>query len=348
MTRVRTFDTFDAMRVLVTGGAGYIGSHVVRALLEAGHAVVVVDDLSTGHRALVERNGVPLVEGDAGDRTALDRALPGCDAVVHVAGKALVPESVRDPGPYFRVNAEVGRALLEAMLAHGVRRVVFSSTCAVYGVPERLPISEDTPTRPMSPYGASKLAFEHVLDAYGRAFDVLPLALRYFNVAGAHAKGDIGEWHDPETHLLPNVLRAAFGDDPLDLFGGDYPTRDGTAERDYIHVEDLARAHVVAVERLDDLGPLAGRAAGLALNLGQGRGATVLEVVRAVEDVTGRPVPRRERPRRPGDPAALVADPSRAREVLGFETRHDLRAMVESALRFMETSGRHPGRSASS
>lgn len=332
------------MRVLVTGGAGYIGSHVVRALLEAGHEVAVLDDLSTGHRALVERNGVPLFEGDLGDRAVLDRALPGCDAVVHVAGKALVPESVRDPGPYFRVNAEAGRALLEAMLAHDVRRIVFSSTCAVYGVPERLPIREDFPRRPLSPYGASKLAFEHVLEAYAHAFGVLPLALRYFNVAGAHRSGDLGELHDPETHLIPNVLRAVRTGAPLDVFGTDYDTRDGTAERDYIHVEDLARAHVLAVERLDELGPLAGRASGLALNLGLGRGATVLEVVRAVEGVTGRPVPRRERPRREGDPAALVADPSLAREVLRFEARHDLRAMVESALGFAE---RHQGRAAS-
>src|SRR5687767_5595997 len=196
------------MRVLVTGGAGYIGSHVVRALLEGGHEVVVLDDLSTGHRQLIAANGVPLVEGDVGDRAALDRALPGCDAVVHVAGKALVPESVRDPGPYFRVNAEAGRAILEAMRAHGVLRIVFSSTCAVYGVPPSLPIREDTPKAPLSPYGASKLAFEYVLEAYARAHGLLPLALRYFNVAGAHAKGDIGELHQPETHLIPNVLRA--------------------------------------------------------------------------------------------------------------------------------------------
>lgn len=324
------------MRVLVTGGAGYIGSHVVRALLEAGHDVVVVDDLSTGHRELVTRNEVRLFEGDLGDRATLDAALPGCDAVIHVAGKALVPESVRDPGPYFRVNAEAGRALLEAMRAHDVGRVVFSSTCAVYGVPERLPLREDAPRRPLSPYGASKLAFEQVLEAYAHAFGLLPLALRYFNVAGAHARGDLGELHEPETHLIPNVLRAARTGAPMDLFGTDYPTRDGTAERDYIHVEDLARAHVMAVERLDVLGPLAGRSFGLALNLGLGRGATVLEVVRAVEAVTGRPVPRRERPRREGDPPALVADPSRAREVLRFEARHDLRAMVESAQRFFE------------
>jgi UDP-glucose-4-epimerase GalE len=333
------------MRVLVTGGAGYIGSHVVRALREADHDVAVLDDLSTGHRALIAANEVPLFEGDVGDRALLDRALAGCDAVIHVAGKALVPESVRDPAPYFRVNAEAGRVLLDAMLARGVRRIVFSSTCAVYGVPDALPIGEDTPRRPLSPYGASKLAFEFVLDAYARAHGVLPMALRYFNVAGAHARGDIGELHEPETHLIPNVLRAvAPGAPPLELYGTDYPTRDGTAERDYIHVEDLARAHVLAVEGLEALGPLGSRSFGLALNLGQGRGATVLEVIRAVEEVTGRPVPRRERPRREGDPAALVADPRRAREVLGFQTRHDLRAMVESALRFAQTTEHQRGR----
>jgi UDP-glucose-4-epimerase GalE len=330
---------FVAMRVLVTGGAGYIGSHVVRALLEAEHEVRVVDDLSTGHRALVERNGVPLHLGDCGDRAVLDAALPGCDAVVHVAGKALVPESVRDPGPYFRVNCEAGRAILEAMRAHGVRRLVFSSTCAVYGLPDALPITEETPRRPISPYGASKLAFEHVLEAYAAAHGIAALALRYFNVAGAHPKGDLGELHHPETHLIPNVLRAVRTGEPLDLFGTDYPTRDGTAERDYIHVEDLARAHALALARLDDLGPPAARPYGIALNLGIGRGATVLEVLRAVEEVTGRPVPRREQPRRPGDPPALVADPRRAREVLGFQTRHDLRAMVHSALGFVEHHG---------
>jgi len=333
------------MRVLVTGGAGYIGSHIVRALREADHDVAVLDDLSTGHRELIAKNDVTLFEGDVGDRALLDRALAGRDAVIHVAGKALVPESVRDPAPYFRVNAEAGRVLLDAMVARGVKRIVFSSTCAVYGIPDVLPISEDTPKRPLSPYGASKLAFEYVLDAYAGAHGVLPIALRYFNVAGAHSKGDIGELHEPETHLIPNVLRAVReGAAPLELYGTDYPTRDGTAERDYIHVEDLARAHVLAVERLDALGPLASRRFGLALNLGQGRGATVLEVIRAVEDVTGRPVPRRERPRREGDPAALVADPRRAREVLDFKTQHDLRAMVESALRFVEMTKHQRGR----
>jgi UDP-glucose-4-epimerase GalE len=324
------------MRALVTGGAGYIGSHVVRALREAGHEARVVDDLSTGHRELAQRNGVELIEGDLGDRRVLDRALPGCDAVVHIAGKALVPESVRDPGPYFYVNAEAGRALLEAMLAHDVKRIVFSSTCAVYGVPDSLPLREEMPRRPISPYGASKLAFEHILEAYAQAFGVRALALRYFNVAGAHAKGDLGELHEPETHLIPNVIRALRTGEPLELFGTDYPTRDGTCERDYIHVEDLARAHVLALEKLDALPPPASRAGGIALNLGIGRGATVREVIRAVEEATGEKVPVRERPRRAGDPPALVADPSRAREALGFETRHDLQAMVRTALRFHE------------
>lgn len=324
------------MNVLVTGGAGYIGSHVVRALLRAGHRVAVLDDLSTGHRELVERNGVPLYEGHVGDpavlAAALDRGATGqpVEAVIHVAGRALAPESVRDPAPYFRVNVTGPIALLDAMRARGVGRMVFSSTCAVYGVPPALPIREDCPRAPISPYGSSKLAFEYALEAY-RAHGIRGLALRYFNVAGAAPDGDLGELHEPETHLVPNLLRAAVSGGAFELFGEDYPTRDGTAERDYIHVADLARAHVLALERLDELPE-----AVFALNLGTGRGATVREVLAAVERATGRRLRVEPRPRRPGDPPALVADPTRARELLGFGTEHDLDAMVTTALRFLE------------
>ncbi len=332
------------MRVLVTGGAGYVGSHVTRALLEAGHAVSVLDDLSMGHRELVRANGVPLHEGDVGDPRVHDAALPGVDAVVHCAGKSLVSESVTDPGIYWRVNVEGGRALLEGMRRHGVTRLVFSSTAAVYGVPDTFPITEAAPCRPMNPYGTSKLAFEHLLVAYARAYGLRPLALRYFNVAGAHSKGDLFERHEPETHLLPRALAAAAAGTPIDVHGDDYPTRDGTAERDYVHVEDLARAHVQAIETLDALGPLERRPAGLgngglAMNIGTGRGLTVREVLDAIDAVVGRATPRKVGPRRAGDPPALVASPERARAVLGFEARHDVKSMVASAWRVLSSGG---------
>ncbi|MEZ6187976.1 MAG: UDP-glucose 4-epimerase GalE [Planctomycetota bacterium] len=326
------------MRVLVTGGAGYIGSHVVRALRHHGHDVVVLDDLSTGHAAFVERNGVPLVEGDVGDRGALRRAFTEfgrIEAVLHIAGKALAPESVRDPQPYFHTNVAGPIRMLELMRELGVRRIVFSSTCAVYGTPPSLPITETCPRVPISPYGTSKLAFEFALEAY-RAYGLRALPLRYFNVAGASDDGLFGELHDPETHLIPNLLKAALQGSPFKLFGTDYPTRDGSAERDYLHVEDLARAHVLAVERLDDLDFSAFPGA---LNLGTGRGVTVREMLAAVEQVTSRKVLVGEEPRRPGDPAALVADPRRAQELLGWRAEHDLESMVASAHRFHAQAG---------
>jgi UDP-glucose-4-epimerase GalE len=325
------------MHVLVTGGAGYIGSHVVRALLRAGHTAVVLDDLSTGHAELIARNDVPLVEGDVGDRAALRRIFSQrpVDAVIHVAGKALAPESVRDPAQYFLTNVSGPVAMLEAMRAARVQRLVFSSTCAVYGVPDALPIREECPRRPISPYGSSKLAFEFALEAWRPAYGLRALALRYFNVAGASAEGDLGELHDPETHLVPNLLQAAAAGRACPIYGVDYPTRDGTAERDYLHVEDLAEAHVAALSRLDTLDL---RAHG-ALNLGTGRGSTVREVLAAVERVVGRPVEVVTHPRREGDPPALVADPSRAQRLLGWRAKRDLDDMVRSAWRFLREQG---------
>lgn len=325
------------MHVLVTGGAGYIGSHVVRALQRARHSVIVLDDLSTGHEELIAANDVPLVEGDVGDRRALREVFSRqpVDAVIHVAGRALAPESVRDPARYFEGNVTGPLGLLEAMRAARVTRLVFSSTCAVYGIPDRLPITEACPRRPISPYGSSKLAFEFALEAWRPAYGLKALALRYFNVAGASADGDLGELHDPETHLIPNLLLAAAAGKACPLYGTDYPTRDGTAERDYLHVEDLAEAHVAALSRLDTLDL---NQAG-AINLGTGQGATVREVLAAVERVTERKVQVVTHPRREGDPPALVADPSRAHTLLGWRAKRNLDDMVRSAWRFLREQG---------
>ena len=318
------------MIVLVTGGAGYIGSHAVRELRESGHDVVVLDDLSRGHPAAVPA-GVRLVTGDVGDPAALQAALAGVQAVLHVAGRISVGESMADPGGYYQANLTKGLALLEAMGEGGVERLIFSSTCAVYGLPVRLPIDESHPKDPVSPYGGSKLAFEGALRDYGRAGRTRAIALRYFNAAGCHPDGRLGEDHQPEEHLIPRAIDAALGHGgALVVHGQDYDTADGTCIRDYIHVQDLARAHVQALEALDRA-----REPFQALNLGTGRGHSVREVVRAVERVTGRPVPLQVGPRRPGDPPQLVAGPARAAEVLGFRPEHtSLEGIVETACRW--------------
>lgn len=314
------------MRVLVTGGAGYIGSHAVRALLRAGHEVVVLDDLSTGHRAAVDP-GARLVVADLRDRGALCEALAGTDAVVHFAARSVVGESVRAPLDYWDVNVTGSLALLRAMAEQGVRRLVFSSTAATYGIPERMPITEDVPQRPINPYGASKLAVERairdLLDADPRWSAAI---LRYFNVAGCAADGSLGEDHQPETHLVPLVLQAAAGRRPhVTLFGTDYDTPDGTCIRDYVHVEDLVAAHLVA---LDALRPGELRVH----NVGIGRGYSVREVVASVRRVTGRDFEVREGPRRPGDPPRLVTDPSSLVAELGWRPRYtDLDAIVRTA-----------------
>ena len=299
--------------ILVTGGAGYIGSHACKALARAGHRPVTYDNLVYGHREAVRWG--PLVEADLADNECLTDTFQRYDisAVMHFAAFAYVGESVIKPEAYFHNNVTNSLRLLEAMRAHNVRRIVFSSTCATYGVPEQVPISESAHQRPVNPYGESKLMVERMLQWYGSAHGFTHATLRYFNAAGADPEGEIGEDHQPETHLIPLVLEAALGNRAqIDVFGTDYATPDGTAIRDFIHVQDLAEAHVKALDRL-----LAGGLS-LTLNLGTGVGHTVREVITAAERITGHRIPRREGPRRAGDPPVLVADASRAREVLGW------------------------------
>jgi UDP-glucose 4-epimerase len=310
------------MRVLVTGGAGYVGSVSVEVLVAAGHEVTVLDDLSKGHRAAVDP-GARLVEGSYGNAAglrALLRAMP-VDAVLHCAARSLVGESISDPALYYRENVAGGVTLLEGLRECGVGRLVFSSTAAVYGVPEFVPIREDAALGPINPYGETKRTFEGALRWYAAAYGLRSVSLRYFNVAGASERN--GEAHDPETHLIPNIIAAAEGRAEVSVFGTDYPTPDGTCIRDYIHVEDLARAHLLALEATAPGDPRTagadGGAAAVALNLGNGSGFSVREVLAAVEAASGRPVPYRVGPRRAGDPPVLVADAGRAREVLGWE-----------------------------
>ncbi len=298
--------------VLVTGGAGYIGSVVVAQLLTRGYPVVVLDDLSRGHREAVAPDAT-FVQGSIGDRTVLDALLRRhrCKALVHLAAFALVGESVAEPEKYRANNVTAGRVLLERAAAGGVRRVVFSSSCAVYGHPRATPISEDAPLAPINPYGETKREFERVLADHARVDGATVVNLRYFNAAGATAQH--GEDHVPETHLIPNVLRVASGGHPaLEIQGTDYPTPDGTAVRDYVHVLDIAEAHVRALE--------AERTA--TVNLGTGVGYSVLAVAEAARRVTGRAIPAVARPRRPGDPPELVAAAGRAATILGWRPRH--------------------------
>lgn len=314
--------------LLVTGGAGYIGSHALLALRAAGHSAVVLDDLRTG-QAFLARD-LPLERCDVGDRPALLRVLRErgpFDGVLHFAASLLVPESMQKPLAYYRNNAGGSATLIEACVEHGIRAFVFSSTCATYGVPARVPIDESTPQAPINPYGASKWMVERMLADAERAHGLRYAALRYFNAAGADPECRVGECHDPEIHLIPSALLSVAGlRGPLELFGTDYPTPDGTCVRDYIHVTDLADAHVRALEAL-----LAGRSIG-PRNLGTGRGASIREVLAAVERVVGRPVPLREAPRRPGDPPELVADASRFQQELGWQPRHsDLDTIVATA-----------------
>ena len=320
------------MKLLVTGGAGYIGSVVTAQLIEDGHEVVVLDDLSTGHADGVPR-GAGFVEGDL--RTGAAAVLAtGIDAVLHFAAKSLVAESVARPALYWQHNLGGTLALLEAMREAGVGRIVFSSTAAVYGEPESVPIEETAPTRPINPYGASKLAVDTALAEHARMHGTGAVSLRYFNVAGAHQVTDggwLGERHAPETHLIPNVLAVALSEDgQVSIFGDDYPTADGTCVRDYIHVSDLARAHLLA---LSACVPGEHRI----YNLGSGTGFSNREVLAACRDVTGRDIPARMAPRRAGDPAVLIASSDRIRADLGWRAGKGLRDMVADAWTFIRT-----------
>ncbi len=320
------------MVVLVVGGAGYIGSHAARTLRRRGHEVIIFDNLSTGHAFLAD--GFELVRGDMGDAAALSAVLRRVDSVMHFAAHAYVGESVENPRKYFRNNVEAGLVLLNACVDCGVRRIIFSSTCAVYGVPATVPIPENTPRQPVNPYGISKLFFEYALESYDRAYGMRFAALRYFNAAGADESGEIGELHQPESHLIPSAFLAATGARPaMDIFGTDYPTPDGTCIRDYIHVNDLADAHVSALELL------ANGADSMAVNLGTGHGYSVKDVLSKIEEVTGKKVPVRIAPRRPGDPPALVANPALAEKLLRWKAKRSLDNIVTTAWGWMQRQG---------
>lgn len=316
--------------VLVTGGAGYIGSHACKALAESGYAPVVIDNLVYGHRRAVKWG--PLVTGDINNKYALDRVFAEHKpvAVMHFAAYAYVGESVADPDKYYTNNVVGSLSLLSAMRRAGIGALVFSSTCATYGEPKSMPIHESCPQQPVTPYGRTKLLIEQAMADYGRAYGLRSAALRYFNACGADPDGEIGERHAPETHLIPRAMMVATREIPqLDLFGDDYATPDGTCIRDYIHVTDLARAHVLALRHLLDGG------ASLQLNLGTGRGTSVREIISAVERVSGQTLSVVVSPRREGDPPLLYADPAMAAEKLGFRTRfNDIGEIMETAWRF--------------
>jgi len=312
------------MRVLVTGGCGYVGSHAARELTVSGHEVVLYDNLCTGHRKFSE--GYKFIEADIADEVRLAKALERTDAVMHFAASAYVGESVTNPRKYFRNNVESALKLLDAVLASGARLFIFSSTCATYGIPQTLPITESSPQMPINPYGATKLFFEHALAAYAVSHGLRSVSLRYFNAAGAHAGGSIGELHDPETHLIPLTFRAALGvAPPLRIFGDKLDTPDGTCIRDYIHVSDLGQAHVAALEYLAKGGQTT------YLNLGSGKGTSVAALVAAVQEISGRKVPHSYADPRPGDPPVLYADPTRAEKVLGWGPSRDLKEILRSA-----------------
>ena len=316
--------------VLVTGGAGYIGSHAVKALAQRGNRVVVYDDFSAGHRGAT-RYASALVEGKISDAARITAALRenGADAVMHFAAWLSVGESVRDPAGYYDNNVTGALSVLRAMVDAGVKNLVFSSTAAVFGNPEETPITEDHPTRPINAYGETKLAIERALPHYDRAYGLRSMALRYFNAAGADPDGELGEDHTPELHVIPRAIDAALGRDSFQVFGEDYDTPDGTCLRDYIHVTDLAAAHVLALEALR------GGAASKIYNLGNGHPTSVRTVLEAVERVSGRPVPFTIGPRRPGDPAVLYASSARIKRELAWQPRYeDIGVIVETAWRW--------------
>jgi len=319
--------------ILVTGGAGYIGSHTLRTLTERGYRVLCLDNLSTGFRSFV--GTTPLIEADLADRVQLDRAfsVDTVDAVIHFASHALVEESCRNPHKYYRDNIQNCLNLLESMREHAVGLVVFSSSCSVYGIPETLPITETTALDPVNPYGFTKMVIERILRDYEKAYGLRSVSLRYFNAAGAASDGTIGEWHDPETHLIPRLFQVALGVAPAaEIYGRDYPTPDGTCVRDYIHVADLAEAHMAALDYLFSDG------ASDVLNLGTGQGCSVLQVMRQVMSTTGKEFPISWRPRRAGDPPELVANPAKARTIFGWQARHSsLDEIIESSWKWHRT-----------
>src|SRR5438477_2535676 len=313
------------MNILVVGGAGYIGSVCAELLLNEGHQVAILDNLSEGHRAAVDRRA-HFIQLDLANRDGLAQAVVrSCpDAIMHFAASALVGESMRDPSKYFRNNIANGLNLLDVLVATGVPRIIFSSTCAIFGPPERLPIDETLPPRPINPYGESKLAFEKILRWYDQIHGLKFVSLRYFNAAGASAK--FGEDHRPETHLIPNVLKVALGEKPhVEIYGTDYETPDGTCIRDYIHILDLARAHILALSAPKSE----------FYNLGTGGGSSVREVIDAAAQVTGRKIDIVEKPRRPGDPARLIASSEKIKRELGWQpTFQSLKPIIESAWRW--------------
>lgn len=311
------------MKAFVTGGAGFIGSHTSKALARAGHDVMVYDNLSTGHRSFVRWG--EFIHGDIQETQKLRNCFR-CwkpDVVIHFAANAYVGESVHNPGKYFRNNVAGTLCILEAMRDECVKNIVVSGTCAVYGQPEQIPITEKTPTKPINPYGTSKLFMEQILADFEMAHQINWMSLRYFNAAGSDPAGEIGELHSPETHLIPRVVMAALGIIPeIEVFGGDYPTPDGTCIRDYIHVEDLARAHILGAEHLLKAG------VSKPLNLGTGRGASVQEIISNLENITDRRIPQSVKKRRAGDPACLVADATAATATLGWKAEKSLEDML--------------------
>jgi UDP-glucose 4-epimerase len=321
--------------VLVVGGAGYIGSHTVRVLEEQGVPAMVFDDFSTGHPEAV---GAPTIEASLADREALAGAFERWQprSVMHFAARCYVGESVADPSTYYRENVINAWNLLEAMRDAGCQELVFSSTCATYGVPTALPLTEDNPQVPISPYGRTKLHMEHMMEDYSHAYGLRYAALRYFNAAGAAREGDLGEHHTPETHLIPLVLQVALGQrEQIDILGDDYPTPDGTCIRDYIHIADLADAHLRALSRLQAGSQI------LACNLGTGQGYSVREVIEAARRVTGLPIPERIAPRRPGDPPVLVSGGTRAFDLLGWKPQcSELETILADAWRFHRANPR--------
>jgi UDP-glucose 4-epimerase len=320
------------MRILITGGAGYIGSHAVQQLQSAGHQVVVFDNLSTGQHGLLQ--GARWVKGDLADTALLTETLQnfGVEAVMHFAALSLVGESIQKPLSYFDNNVAGTISLLKAMQAAGVRRFVFSSTAATYGNPVYSPMDEAHPQQPINPYGRTKLMMEQLLTELSDKGQLDFVAFRYFNAAGASSEASIGEWRDPETHLIPNVLKNLYNDTPLTVYGNDYDTPDGTCVRDYVHVDDIVRAHRMALNYLENGG------ASTLLNLGTGKGASVLEVVRACEKVTGRPAKIQYMERRVGDPPVLVAQADKASEILGWQAETtELETIVATAWAWEQT-----------